>query len=127
MATTIIAMAMAASTCIGATNEQPTGAGTNLTIQVTGAVHKPGIVQYEDGMTVMKAIAAAGGFTVYASMRVRLFRDKGGFTELPAPYRVTVGDPKDSVLVNIRDIINGRAPDLQLRPGDLITIREEKD
>lgn len=101
-------------------------AGTNLTIQVTGAVRKPMDIPYNNGMTVTKAIAAAGGFTGNTRTEVLLFRDKGGFMGLPSPYRVSEGDSKDSVLINNREITSGRAPDLQVKPGDLIEVRKNR-
>ncbi len=97
---------------------------TNRTVRVTGEVAKPGVYPYAPGMTATRAIAAAGGFTVYAHVRVRLFRDSGGFEDLPKDYRLSKGDPKDSVLVDIRKILEHQAPDIRLRPGDWIAVRD---
>ena len=51
-------------------------------IYVTGEVKKPGAFKYEDGMTVMKAIALAEGLTDKASPgRTKLIRKKDGKEE----------------------------------------------
>ncbi len=65
-------------------------------VWVQGAVNAPGPVKYTEGLTIMMAIEAAGGFTPYASRRVSIsagftpWRDKL-FLQPIAPRRVKEG------------------------------------
>jgi polysaccharide export outer membrane protein len=79
-------------------------------VYVQGEVKAPGPVKYAKGMTVVQAIAAAGGFTPVASAR-----------------RVTVvrGDAakKQVLKVNVNDIMSDPdARDVSLQPNDVITV-----
>jgi protein involved in polysaccharide export with SLBB domain len=80
-------------------------------ISVLGQVNKPGKVDYFPRMTIMDAIAAAGGFTpVAAQNSVKLRRDVKG---QPISNTFRVGD-----------ISEGRAPNVVLLPRDVIFIDE---
>ncbi len=46
----------------------------SLTIFAAGEIQRPGTYEFRPGMTVLEAIALAGGFTDYASRRVRIIR-----------------------------------------------------
>lgn len=46
----------------------------SLTFFVTGEVQKPGTYELRTGITVLEAVALAGGFTDYASRKVRVIR-----------------------------------------------------
>jgi len=71
-------------------------------VYVTGEVKKPGAYKYEDGMTVMKAIALAEGLTERASPgRTALVRKEGGEEK---SFKVEMG--------------------FQVRPDDLISVPE---
>jgi polysaccharide biosynthesis/export protein len=77
---------------------------------VQGEVKTPGPVKFTKGMTVVQAIASAGGFTPLASGR-----------------RVSVvrGDAakKEVLRVNVNDIMSDPdAKDIVLRPNDVITV-----
>jgi polysaccharide export outer membrane protein len=79
-------------------------------VYVQGEVKVPGPVKYTKGLTVVTAIAGAGGFTPLASAR-----------------RVTVvrgeGAKKEVFRVNVNDIMNDPASrDFLLRPNDVITV-----
>jgi polysaccharide biosynthesis/export protein len=79
-------------------------------VYVLGEVKTPGQVKYTKGLTVMTAIASAGGFTPLASGR-----------------RVTVvrgDDAKKEVLrVNVNDIMSDpESKDVPLKPNDVITV-----
>lgn len=51
------------------------GVGTERVIYVSGAVTKPGPVQYRQGMTVAKAVSSAGGKTPFGRLnKVKLVR-----------------------------------------------------
>jgi polysaccharide export outer membrane protein len=77
---------------------------------VQGEVKTPGQVKYAKDMTIMMAIAGAGGFTPLAS-----------------PRRVTVmrgeGAKKEVLRVNVNDIMSDpEAKDFLLRPNDIVII-----
>jgi protein involved in polysaccharide export with SLBB domain len=80
-------------------------------IAVLGQVNKPGSVTYFPRMTVMDAIAAAGGFTpVAAQNSVKLRREVNGRTQ--------------SATCRVSDISEGRAPNVVLLPRDVLFIEE---
>jgi protein involved in polysaccharide export with SLBB domain len=80
-------------------------------IAVLGQVNKPGSVIYFPRMTIMDAIAAAGGFTpVAAQNSVKLRREVNGHTQ-SATFRVS-------------DISEGRAPNVVLMPRDVLFVEE---
>jgi polysaccharide export outer membrane protein len=79
-------------------------------VYVQGEVKAPGQVKYTKGLTVMTAIAAAGGFT-----------------PLGSPRRVTVvrgeGAKKEVLRVNVNDIMSDpESRDVLLKPNDVITV-----
>ena len=80
-------------------------------VSVIGQVQKPGAVAYFPNMTIVDAIAAAGGFTGIASKNsVTLRREsKGGVESKTCP---------------VADISEGRAPNVALQPGDILVVEE---
>lgn len=80
-------------------------------VSVIGQVQKPGAVVYFPNMTIVDAIAAAGGFTGIASKNaVTLRRENKGSVE--------------SRNCPVADISEGRAPNVVLRPGDILVVEE---
>ena len=80
-------------------------------VSVIGQVQKPGSVAYFPNMTIVDAIAAAGGFTGIASKNaVTLRREMKGSVE--------------SRMCPVADISEGRAPNVVLRPGDILVVEE---
>jgi protein involved in polysaccharide export with SLBB domain len=80
-------------------------------VSVIGQVQKPGAVAYFPSMTIVDAIAAAGGFTLIASKNaVTLRRESKGNVE--------------SKMCPVADISEGRAPNVVLRPGDILVVEE---
>lgn len=80
-------------------------------VSVIGQVQKPGAVAYFPSMTIVDAIAAAGGFTGIASKNsVTLRRENKGSVE--------------SKMCPVADISEGRAPNVVLRPGDILVVEE---
>ena len=69
---------------------------------ILGEVEKPGTYPYQNGLTVMNAVATAQGFTYRANERVVLIRRDGETEER-------------------RFVLNSATP---VRPGDTITITE---
>jgi polysaccharide biosynthesis/export protein len=79
-------------------------------VYVQGEVKTPGQVRYSRGMTVVQAIAAAGGFTQLASSkRVTVIRDDGAKKEV---LRVNVGDLMS----------DPGSKDVPLKPNDVINV-----
>lgn len=90
--------------------------GTNLNqaatkVYVQGEVKKPGVIDYQPGMTALAACIMAGGFDKFA-----------------APNRAKVvrqtKDGQESIKINLEKVIAGDIPDLPLKPGDRIHIPE---
>jgi len=80
-------------------------------ISVEGEIKKPGVYSYQRGMTALNACILAGGFDKYA-----------------APNRTIIirkADGKQIVIkVNLEDVKKGKAPDVELQPGDRIHVPE---
>jgi protein involved in polysaccharide export with SLBB domain len=80
-------------------------------VSVIGQVQHPGSVAYFPNMTIVDAIAAAGGFTGIASKNaVTLRREAKGAVE--------------SRNCPVADISEGKAPNVVLRPGDILVVEE---
>jgi polysaccharide export outer membrane protein len=80
-------------------------------ISVLGQVNKPGPISYYPHMTVVDAIAAAGGFTALAAQNsVKLRRELNGRVET-ATFRVS-------------DISQGRFPNVVVMPKDVLYVEE---
>jgi len=80
-------------------------------IYVEGEVKKPGIYEYQSGLTVMNACIMAGGFAKFAAPnRARIIRKEN--EELVI------------IKINLDDVKEGNIPDLELRPGDRVHIPE---
>ena len=69
---------------------------------IFGEVNKPGEFQYESGLTLTQAVAAASGFTYRAAKRYVFIRHEGDAKEARVPL----------------------APDMQVLPGDTIRVGE---
>lgn len=80
-------------------------------IYVLGQVKSPGNYEYEPRMTVIGAIARAGGATQLANANGTVItRGKGA-----AQVRMEA---------DVNDIQRGRAPDIELLPGDIVFVPE---
>ncbi|HXH83887.1 MAG TPA: polysaccharide biosynthesis/export family protein [Candidatus Tectomicrobia bacterium] len=80
---------------------------------VQGEVRAPGVVKYSSDLTMVKAIAQAGGFTPLAApKRVTLLRGGSG--------------KKEHVRVNVQEMMTDPddAPDMPLKPNDIIIVPE---
>lgn len=80
-------------------------------IYVFGEVRKPGTFVFEDGMTIIQAITLAGGFD-------KLADQNGAFIN-----RVVNGT-ETRIEVSVKDIGKAQAPNVELRPGDIVYIPE---
>jgi polysaccharide biosynthesis/export protein len=80
-------------------------------VYVQGEVKKPGVFDYQPGLTALSACIMAGGFDKFA-----------------APNRAKVirqtKEGPETIKINLEDVIAGDLPDLPLKPGDRIHIPE---
>jgi protein involved in polysaccharide export with SLBB domain len=80
-------------------------------VSVLGQVQKPGPVAYHPHMTIIDAIALAGGFTgIAAKNSVSLRREGGGKVE--------------SRVYRVADITEGRSSNIPILPGDVVVVEE---
>ena len=80
-------------------------------ISVLGQVARPGQVGYYPNMTIVDAIASAGGFTgIAAKNSVNLRREVGGKIE--------------TRIYPVADISEGRSPNAMVLPGDVLVVDE---
>lgn len=80
-------------------------------ISVLGQVNRPGPITYFPKMTIVDAIAAAGGFTpIAAQNQVKLRRDINGRAQ--------------SATLRVGDISEGRSPNVVLLPRDVLFVDE---
>ena len=80
-------------------------------IFVLGMVKKPGSFVYESQMTVVQAIALAGGFQTLASKDLVLIREAQSGNE--QKFRIP-----------FKEISQGKAPNSPLEPGDILFVPE---
>jgi polysaccharide export outer membrane protein len=77
---------------------------------ITGAVGHPGEFPLTGPLTVLQALALAGGFSEFADEdHVEVFR--------------TFDGRRSRFTFNYKDVLKGRKPDLELKPGDTIVVR----
>jgi polysaccharide biosynthesis/export protein len=81
-------------------------------VTVSGAVKKPGRVEFDRPTTVFQAIMQAGGITEYGTLRnVRLVR--------------TVNGQQQSQVINLTGMMKGRSsPAVYVKDGDVIFVHE---
>lgn len=80
-------------------------------VMVVGEVNRPGRLPFEDGLTLMEALAASGDLTSDAKYGMYLVRG--------AIYRPEVRK------IDYHDIVKGRDKDIVLRPGDIVYVPEK--
>ena len=79
-------------------------------VSVIGQVTKPGRYAYHEGMTLVEAIAIAGGTTDSAILRtIQVTRNRGDAARFE---------------VRFRDITQGKEPPFMLVPGDIVFVDE---
>lgn len=80
-------------------------------VSVLGQVQRPGPVPYQPNMTIVDAIALAGGFTgIAAKNSVSVRREVGGKVE--------------SRVYPVADITEGRSANILVFPGDVVVVEE---
>lgn len=76
-----------------------------MVVYLSGQVKEPGAVPYQDGITVSRALAEAGGLGDYAKKREAYVLRDG-----------------ERIVFNLRRLLNGRDEDFVLQPGDQLVI-----
>jgi polysaccharide biosynthesis/export protein len=80
---------------------------------IYGEVEKPGAYLMEDNMTVLKALAGAGGLSKYGSLRrVQILRPKKNSSGY------------ETRRVDMAAIMSGKSIDIYVEPGDIIKVKE---
>jgi len=79
-------------------------------VTVEGEVSRTGRFALEEGLTVSGAISMAGGLTKFGGNKVKVRR-----------VDPETGEP-EIIEVNLKDVRNGKEPDLALQPNDVITV-----
>lgn len=83
-----------------------------FTIYVSGQVRTPGSFMLRESITLLKAVSLAGGFTERAaSNKVRIVRARDDGTQ-------------EVIEVNFGDIQDGKSPDIEILPNDIIVVPE---
>jgi len=80
-------------------------------IYLEGEIKRPGMIDYQPGLTALSACIVAGGFGKYAAPnRARIIRIDGSKHKI--------------IKINLEKIKDGELPDFILKPGDRIHIPE---
>lgn len=84
-----------------------------LSIYLLGEVASPGLMEFESTrrLTLLTAIARAGGLTDRASPKVRIKREGRD-------------DLRDEIRANYKRILGGQDPDVELQDGDVVVVEE---
>jgi polysaccharide export outer membrane protein len=78
-------------------------------VYVTGEVTRPGAYPLLPNMTALQALTSGGGFTQFANLKkIYVLRNENG-KQVKHPF-------------NYKDVVNGKAEDLPLQPGDTIVV-----
>jgi polysaccharide export outer membrane protein len=82
-----------------------------FSVSVEGKVTKPGVYEYQRGLTALNACLMAGGFDKFAAPnRARIIRENDG--------------EQTVIRINLNDVKEGKIPDVELEPGDIVVIPE---
>ncbi len=80
-------------------------------IYVEGEVKKPGVYNFQPGMTAMGACIMAGGFAKYAAIsRTKIIRTRNGKQQI--------------IKIDLKKVSNGKIADVSVKAGDLIHVPE---
>ena len=81
-------------------------------IYIYGQVRAPGSYELREEVTLLQAISLAGGVAERAAKnRIRILRRKADSTQ-------------EIIQVNLNDIVDGKKPDVPIRPNDVIIVPE---
>ena len=83
--------------------------GLSKEVYIVGEVNKPALFAFREQMPMSRTLALAEGFTRQADLsRVHIVRGALSNPEL--------------IVTNFRDVLNGKAQDVQLEPGDIVYV-----
>lgn len=87
-------------------------ASFNVTVYCLGQVQKPGSLTFKshERITVLAAIAQAGGLTDRAASKIQIRRQGAGTGQ--------------DLTVDYKKIVAGKEPDVELKQGDVIVVKE---
>lgn len=87
-------------------------ASVQVTVYCLGEVEKPGALSFKSSerITVLSAIAQAGGLTDRAGNKIQVKRQGSG--------------PGQEITVDYKKVVAGKAPDVELKQGDVIVVKE---
>lgn len=88
-------------------------AAAEVTVYLLGEVSSPGAISFKstERLTLLAALARAGGLTERASNKIRIQRPAAG------------GKPEE-IVVRYKRVLSGDEPDPALRSGDVIIVKE---
>ncbi|HTQ79641.1 MAG TPA: SLBB domain-containing protein, partial [Thermoanaerobaculia bacterium] len=86
----------------------------DITVYCLGEVVRPGAVTFKstERVTLLAAISRAGGLTDRAAKKILIKRTASGIT------------PASEIEADYKKILAGKAPDVELRQGDVIVVKE---
>jgi polysaccharide export outer membrane protein len=80
-------------------------------VYVAGEVENPALYEYQPGLTALSVCIMAGGFATYAAPnRTTIVRVENGVQQV--------------IKIDLEDVIEGKIPDVLLKPGDRIHVPE---
>lgn len=84
---------------------------SNSKVYVSGEVENPALYEYQPGLTALSVCIMAGGFATYAAPnRTTIVRVENGVQQV--------------IKIDLEDVIEGKIPDVLLKPGDRINVPE---
>jgi polysaccharide export outer membrane protein len=82
-------------------------------VYVEGEVKRRGVYKYSPGLTALNLCIIAGGFSKFAAPnRTKIFRKKENSDEILV------------IKVNLEHVSSGKIPDVELKPGDRVSVPE---
>lgn len=90
-------------------------ATVDITIYCLGEVERPGALEFRstDRLTLLAAVARAGGLTDRASSKIQIKRS-----------RTSNGAVAAEITADYKRILAGKEPDLELQEGDVVVVKE---
>lgn len=86
---------------------------TKSKVYVEGEVEKPGVFDYQPGLTALRACIMAGGFAKYAAPnRTKIIRNSEN------------GEGQEIIKIDLEKVKEGELADFPLQPGDRINVPE---
>ncbi len=97
-------------------------------IVFSGAVNRPGPMEYRPGLHLLEALAEVGGFVITGSPAAGASTGPGQQTTIADPTHVTVTHAdasKDTFDLTHPETLSGSAADIALAPGDIVYVPQQ--